>query len=331
VNDVGMVLFFALVAKEVVEATAPGGVLHSWRRITVPVIAAGGAAIVPALLYIGFVRAVDEPMLALGWTVPIAVDVAVAYVIARLIFPSHPILPFVLLLALAADGFGFVALTLFHPPRAPNLVTGALLMVAAIGATSALRLNRVRSFWPYVLAGGGLSWLALLVGGFHPAFALLPIVPFLPHAARDPGFFVDAPPAARDALNRFALWGRYPAQLALFFFGLVNAGVPFHGLEAGTWAVPVATLVGKPLGILAAVGMAIAAGLRPPTRVGWRELTVVGLIVATGFTVALFFATATMGDGQLLRETKMGVLVGLGAIGLAFAAAGVLRVGRFSR
>jgi Na+:H+ antiporter, NhaA family len=189
----------------------------------------------------------------------------------------------------------------------------------------------VRSFWPYVLAGGGLSWWALFRGGFHPAFALLPILPFLPHAARDPGFFVDARPGARDALNRFELWVRYPAQVALFFFGLVNAGVPFRGLEMGTLAVPAAALIGKPLGLVAAVGIAVVAGLHLPPRVGWRDLIVVGLIAATGFTVALFFATATMAPGQMLRETKMGVLLGLSAIGLAFAAARAFRVGRFAR
>jgi Na+:H+ antiporter, NhaA family len=67
VNDVAMVLFFALIAKEVVEATAPGGVLHHWRRTIVPVIAAVGATIVPALLYVEFVRWADEPMLERGW------------------------------------------------------------------------------------------------------------------------------------------------------------------------------------------------------------------------------------------------------------------------
>jgi NhaA family Na+:H+ antiporter len=330
VNDIAMVLFFALVAKEVVEATRPGGVLHSWRRVTMPVAAALGATVLPALVYIAFVRAVDEPMLERGWTVPIAVDVAVAYVVTRALFGRHPIVPFVLLLALAADALGFIALALFYPARESHLVVGALLMSAGIGLVATLRGWRVRSFWPYVAGGGTLSWLALFYGGFHPAFALLPVVPFLPHASRDPGFFVEARPDARDALNRFEIWARYPAQAALFLFALVNAGVPLRGLEAGTWAVPVAAVVGKPLGVLAATSLAALAGLQLPSRAGWRELLVVGLIVGSGFTVALFFAVATMAPGQMLRETKMGVLVGLAAIGVAYACARALHVGRFS-
>jgi Na+:H+ antiporter, NhaA family len=263
--------------------------------------------------------------------VTFATDVALAYVIARLIFPGHPAVPFVLLLALAADTFGFVAIAVFYPLRDVEPFVAVVLMTAALGLAAAFRWTRVRSFWPYVLAAGSVSWAALYYGGFHPAFALLPILPFLPHAARDPGFFVDAPADAKDALNRFELFARYPAQIALFFFALVNAGVPFRGLEDGTWAVPVATLIGKPIGILVAVAIAVMAGFHLPPRVGWRELIVVGFVVSAGFSVALFFATATMAPGQMLRETTMGVLLATTSIAVAFGAARILRAGRYAR
>ena len=66
VNDVAMVFFFALMTKEVVEATAPGGVLHPWRRALLPVVASIGATVVPALIYVRVVGVLDEPMLAVG-------------------------------------------------------------------------------------------------------------------------------------------------------------------------------------------------------------------------------------------------------------------------
>jgi NhaA family Na+:H+ antiporter len=69
VNDIGMVFFFALITKEIVEATIPGGVLHPWRRTMMPVIASVGAAAVPAQLHMRLVDALDEPMLAIGWPV----------------------------------------------------------------------------------------------------------------------------------------------------------------------------------------------------------------------------------------------------------------------
>ena len=112
-------------------------------------------------------------------------------------------------------------------------------------------------------------------------------------------------------LSQFELWWRYPAQVALFFFGLVNAGVPLHALEAGTWGVPIAVIAGKPSGILIATAAALAAGLHLPRQVGWRELIVVGFAAAIGFSIGLFFCTALFPPGQLRSETRMGVLLSL--------------------
>src|SRR5262249_36077959 len=247
------------------------------------------------------------------------------------IFPKHPAVPFLLLLAIASDALGFLAIAVFHPDPDLHLAVGALILAAAIVLAFGLRRARVKSFWPYVLTAGVLSWLGFFQGGFHPALALVPIMPFLPHAARDPGFFVDASPTARDALSQFEVWFRYPVQVALFFFGLVNAGVPLHALEAGTWGVPIAVILGKPIGTLLGVGVALVVGLHLPQRVGWRELTVAGLIAAIGFSIGLFFCSALLAPGQLRSETSMGVLLSLAGAPLAFLAARLLHVGRFSR
>lgn len=331
VNDVAMVFFFAVMTKEVVEATAPGGVLHPWRRALLPVTAAIGATVIPALIHVRVVEALDEPMLAASWPVTFATDLAISYFIARLIFrPQHPAIPFLLLLAIASAALGFLALALFSPPGELHLAAGGLLLVVAMGLAWGLRRARVKSFWPYLIAAGGLSWWALYWSGLHPALALVPIMPFLPHAARDPGFFVDANPNAKDTLSRFEIWWRYPAQVALFFFGLVNAGVPVHALEAGTWGVPIAVIVGKPLGVLIAAGVAVAVGLHLPPRISWRELIVVGFIAAIGFSVGLFFCAALLPPGQLRSEMSMGVLLSLLAAPVALASAKALRVGRFA-
>jgi NhaA family Na+:H+ antiporter len=155
-------------------------------------------------------------------------------------------------------------------------------------------------------------------------------MPFLPHAARDPGFFVDAPPDARDTLNQFEIWWRYPAQIALFFFGLVNAGVPVSALELGTWGLPIAVIVGKPLGVLIGSVAARLAGFHLPSQVGWRELTVIGFTAAIGFTVGLFFCAALLPPGQVRSEMSMGVLLSLAGAPLALGVARLLRVGRFA-
>jgi Na+:H+ antiporter, NhaA family len=330
VNDVGMVFFFALIVKEIVEAAAPGGVLHPWRRALLPVIASIGATAVPALIHAQLVDALDEPMLADGWPVSLATDLAVSYFVARMIFRRHPVIPFVLLLGIACDALGFLALGLFNQEADLHLARGALIFMAAIGAAGALRWSRVTSFWPYLIGAGGASWYAFFWSGLHPALALVPIIPFLPHAARDPGFFVDALPEARDTLSQFEIWWKYPAQAALFFFGLVNAGVPIGALEQGTWGLPVAVLAGRPLGVLLGGGIAMMVGLHLPQDVGWREVIVAGFTAAVGFSVGLFFCAALLPPGQLRSELSMGVLLSLAGAPLAFLSARLLHVGRYS-
>lgn len=329
VNEVAMVAFFALITKEIVEATAPGGVLHPWRHAALPVLASLALAAIPAVLFSFFVRVFDEPMLVRGWTTVLAVDIALGYFVARIIFGKHPAIAFFLLLAISANGLGFMVLAIVDPIKEIRLETAIPLMLAAIGAALALRRAQVRSFWPYVIVGGGLSWSALFVGGFHPALALLPIVPFLPHGARDPGFFVDAPARAADALNRLEQWFRHPAQAALFGFGLVNGGVPFGALEAGVWSLPLAALIGKPLGLVVGVALGTALGLHLPRGVAWRDTVPLGFISAAGFTMALFFATATIGPGQLLSELNMGAVLSVGSCLVAVGMAKLLGAGRF--
>ena len=331
VNDVGMVFFFALAAKEVVEATAPGGALHSPRRAAVPLIAAIGGMAGPAAIYATLVLAFDRPELMRGWAIPLATDIAFSYLIARIIFGArHPGIPFLLLLAIADDAFGLLILAVFYPSGELRLVAFAILLVLALILASWLRSRRTVNFWPYVAGAGAVSWLAFYWGGLHPALALVPIMPFLPHASRDAGLFVTRP-GAHDTLNEFEHQWRVPVHIILFFFGLANAGVEFASVGPGSWIVLTAILLGKPIGIVSCTALGVAAGLRQPAGVTWRDLTVLGLVAAIGFTVALFFATAAFPAGELLDQTKMGALLSFSAAIIAVTAAFLLRVGRMAR
>ncbi len=273
----------------------------------------------------------DRPNLERGWAIPCATDIAFSYLAARLIFGAkHPAIPFLLLLAIADDALGLLIIAAFYPTGPLRLMELAVWLSGALVVAWLLRRRATLSFWPYTLMAGVLSWFALYRGGLHPALALVPIVPFLPHASRDPGLFVETP-SEHDTLNEFEHWFKRPVDVMLFFFGLVNAGVTFGNVGAGTWFVLIAILLGKPVGILTATAAAAAAGLRRPAGVTWRDLTVVGIIAGIGFTVALFFATAAFPYGRLLDETKMGALLSFSAFGIALVAARLLRVGRFSR
>ena len=142
VNDVGMVFFFAIAAKEVVEATLPGGPLASPRRAAVPVWAAVGGMIGPALLYIALALWADEPALVQGWAIPCATDIAFSYLVARFIFGSgHPAIPFLLLLAIADDALGLAILAIAYPTGTVRLGEFAVILAGALAVAWFLRRN----------------------------------------------------------------------------------------------------------------------------------------------------------------------------------------------
>jgi NhaA family Na+:H+ antiporter len=188
-----------------------------------------------------------------------------------------------------------------------------------------LRRRRTASFWPYVVGPGVLSWAALHWGGLHPALALVPVVPFMPHSARDLGLFEPEEETQADTLSRFEHWWTRPVQFVLLLFGLANAGVPFEQIGNGTYFVLAALLLGKPLGIIVFAYAARAAGGRLPDGLTLSDMVVVGLAAAIGFTVALFFATAAFPGGPLLAETKMGALLSFSAAPMALLASRLLR------
>jgi NhaA family Na+:H+ antiporter len=331
VNDIGMALFFAVAAKEIVQATAPGGALHPMRRATAPIVAAVGGMAVPAAVYLALVSAMGLPALAPGWAIPSATDIAFSFLVARLLFGAgHPAIPFLLLLAIADDALGLIVLALFYPAGAVRPFEFVLILSLAMGVCWVLRRRRVINFWPYILVGT-ISWLAFYRGGLHPSLALVPIVPFVPHAARDTGLFEEDPGEELDPLAQFEHATRVPVQAVLLLFGLANAGVPFSQIGPGTWIVTVALLAGKPIGIVAVTLAGHRLGLHLPSGVMWRDLIVVGCVAGIGFTVALFFCTATFPFGDLLDQTRMGALFSFTAAIVAAVAAFVLRVGRFRR
>jgi NhaA family Na+:H+ antiporter len=318
VNDLGMAFFFALAAKEVFEATLPGGALASPRRALSPLAAVVGGMAVPALIYLALTSIRGPAELARGWAIPCATDIAFSAMVARMIFPrAHPAIPFLLLLAIADDALGLIILAVFYPSGRLSLSTPVALMVTAVLVALWLRRLRTLSFWPYVVGPGALSWAALYFGGLHPALALVPIVPFMPHSPRDLGLFEPREEHRPDTLNRFEHWWATPVQFVLLLFGFANAGVPSEQIGAGTYYVLAGLLLGKPIGVLLFSGLARLAGGRLPPGLGTGDLLVVGVVASIGFTVSLFFATAAFPPGAALAETKMGALVSFVAAPLA--------------
>ena len=328
VNEIAMAFFLALIAQEVLEALMPGGALHTWRRWSMAMVAAGGGILGAAATYLLYVQLKYEVVLNLAWPIACPIDVAAAYYVLKTIWRRGSALPFILLIALVTDAVGLLFVAA-RPPMRDIHLGGVLLLVTGIGMAALMRSWNVRSFWPYIAVSGTMCWWGLYLQEMHPALAIVPIVPFLPREPRSLDLFADS--KDDDAVHHFEHEWNEVVQVILFFFGLVNAGVILRGYGTGTWALLTAALVGRPLGILAAVGLGVAAGLHLPHRVGWRELIVIAIATSSGFTFALFFATGLIPIGPVLAEIKLGALSTIVAALIAVGAARLLKVGKFAR
>jgi NhaA family Na+:H+ antiporter len=346
VNDVFMAFFFAIAAKEVWEAVIlENGSLRGKKAMT-PLIATAGGMIGPIVVYLGLAAALGIfETVQRGWAIPTATDIAFSYLVGRMVFGAgHPAIRFLLLLAIADDAAGLIILAIFYPtgdlaPAWLLLSFGAAVAVFVLFNWLPRYLDRgdqlrpnsswVRqnlTFWPYLIAGC-LSWFGFQEAGIHPALGLLPIVPTIPHADRAFGIFAEAEQYLTDLLNWIEHRLKYPVEIVLFFFGLMNAGVEFSAISAPTWLVLFGLVIGKPVGIfimgwIAAkpMGLGLPEGMRMP------DLFVVGVVAAIGFTVALFVASVAFEAGPVQDAAKMGALFSFGAAALSLIAGRVMRV-----
>jgi NhaA family Na+:H+ antiporter len=326
-NDIGMVFFFGLATKEVFEATLPGGPLSSPRQAAVPLFAAIGGMAVPASLYMLSALLLGHTEMMRGWAIPTATDIAFSYLVARIVFPrGHAAIPFLLMLAIADDAMGLIVLALFYPSGELALGWLVALLVPAVGLAWVLRRGGVTSPWAYVLGPGTISWAALFVGGIHPALALVPIVPFMPHEKAPIRPFGKGPKIVANTMHDFEVWWRLPVQVILMLFGFANAGVPLGSVGFVTWVVLGCLVIGKPTGIVLTSWLAERAGFERADDLDFSALLVLGVAAGIGFTVALFFTTAAFSPGVVLDEAKMGALLSFFAAPMAVVAGRLLRL-----
>jgi NhaA family Na+:H+ antiporter len=344
VNDVFMVFFFGIAAKEITEACLPGGSLNPIKNAVNPLLATLGGVLGPVAVFFGalaffhstgaFGDTYEWGTLQKGWGIPTATDIALAWLVARAVFgPGHPAINFLLLLAVADDAIGLAIIAIFYgDPLHPADPKWLGLVVLGMALAFALRRVQVKNWLPYVFLAGPLAWSGLMKANLHPALALVFIVPFLPGPRRDTGLFVEddevdqAPPsqagatqhAHHSALHSFEHQLKLFVDLGLFFFAYANAGVEFAGIGPMTWIILGSLIVGKTIGITLCGVLAKVLGFPLPARMGMKELVLAGFIAALGLTVALFVAGAAFTDPGLQGQAKMGALfsgfVGLVAI-----------------
>ncbi|SDZ13649.1 sodium/proton antiporter, NhaA family [Jannaschia faecimaris] len=348
VNDILMAFFFAIAGKEVWEAVILKNGSLRGRKAATPLFATAGGILGPISVYLGLAWLLGPEkfgMVANGWAIPTATDIAFSYLVGRLVFGAgHPAVRFLLLLAIADDAAGLIILAIFYPSGELAPVWLLLSAAASVGvyvlfnwlprrmdAGDQLRLRStwVRnklSWWPYLIAGG-LSWFGFAQSGLHPALGLLPIVPTLPHADRAFGIFSEAEQYLTDLLNHAEHLLKHPVEIVLFLFGLMNAGIEFSSISEPTWLVLAGLIIGKPIGVLL-FGYIGAHTLKLGLPEGMRtiDLFVVGCVAAIGFTVSLFVASVAFDSGPVQDAAKMGVLFSFSAAGISLLAGKLTKV-----
>lgn len=305
VNDGLMALFFFLVGLEIKRELVIGE-LSSFRRALLPILAAVGGMVVPALIYVWFNSSGPGQR---GWGIPMATDIAFSLGVLALLGSRVPIGIKVFLTALAiADDLGAVAvIALFYTPNFdPNslLIALGVLTLAAIVA----RLGW-DSPWLYLLLGPAV-WFFTHESGVHATLAGVAMAFIVPARRRLSGVRrrVLEISLLEGMLHRLHPWVTYAV---IPVFALANAGVSLGGTDIGgpiSMGIAAGLVLGKPIGIVVCSAIAVRLGLASlPRGVGWGQVWGAGLLAGIGFTMSLFIAELAFGPGENLDISKAGI------------------------
>ena len=347
VNDALMTIFFLVIGMEI-RREIHEGALSKLDQAILPLIAAAGGVVAPALIYLGL--NIDDPVRSQGWAVPTATDIAFAVGVLALLGRSIPVNVRVFLLALAIidDVIAVLIIAFFYSGGLQFsgfvVISFGILMVIGfqrIGVGSALAY----------LVPGVLTWIGFLITGVHPTLAgvvlglLTPVRPISMREhplevvsriaaelgsgdavrAKDPHRLAlplrqlrvaqreMLPPVVRvqTALHPWVAYGIMP------LFALANAGVSLTSVDLSGRAefvmmgVGFAQIVGKPIGVVGATWLAVRLGwCRLAPGVSWGGVCLIGLLAGIGFTMSIFIAMLAFTDERLLNAAKLGVLLG---------------------
>ncbi|MGE3248279.1 MAG: Na+/H+ antiporter NhaA [Beijerinckiaceae bacterium] len=306
INDGLMAIFFFLVGLEIKREVLEGK-LSSRKEAALPVIAAIGGMVAPAIVY--YLLNAGDPVATRGWAIPAATDIAFALGILMLLGPRVPVALKVFLLALAIiDDLGaIIIIALFYTEQ----LSVPVLSVALVGLAGLALLNRnkVSSLAPYVLIGLGV-WVFVLKSGVHATLAGVVVALFVPLKAE--GEAERSPlKRAEHALVPWVAFGVIPA------FAFANAGVYLGDLTVAALVAPVplgialGLFIGKQIGIMGSVWLAVKSGLATlPKDVTWLQLYGVSLLAGIGFTMSLFIGTLAFSGPDYAVAVRLGVLTG---------------------
>ncbi len=320
VNDGLMAVFFFLIGLEIKREVMEGE-LSSFSQIVLPGMGALGGMVMPAAIYAWMNW--SDPIALDGWAIPVATDIAFALALLTVFGSRVPtaLKVFLLTLAIFDDLAAIIIIALFYSGdlSLSALFIGALALIVAI-TMNRIGVTRTSS---YILLGVVL-WIAVLKSGVHATLAGVLIAFCIP---------------MRDEQGKSPLLDlehdlHGPVAFAILpIFSFANAGLSLAGMSIENLTHPVTVgvvsglLLGKPLGILVFVGLAI--GLRfvqLPKNINWIQLLGVAFACGIGFTMSLFIAGLAFehGSGDYFGGDRLGILIG--SILSALAAYALLHV-----
>lgn len=306
VNDGLMAIFFFLIGLEVKREFLEGE-LSSFSQIVLPAVGALGGLLVPAAVYAwmnwGNAVALD------GWAIPVATDIAFALALLGVFAARVPVALkiFLLTLAIFDDLAAIVIIALFY---SGDLSVNALITgVVALAIAVTMNIRGVTRTSAYILLGIVL-WVAVLKSGVHATLAGVLIAFCIPIRDAEGG----------SPLRELEHDLHTPVAFVILpVFAFVNAGLSFASMSTSDIAHPVTLgviaglFVGKPVGILLFVGLAVLLGMaRLPRNVTWSQLIGVSFACGIGFTMSLFIAGLAFehGSGDYFNGDRLGILVG---------------------
>ncbi|GAA4052590.1 Na+/H+ antiporter NhaA [Parerythrobacter jejuensis] len=304
INDGLMALFFFLVGLEVKREVLTGQ-LSSWKQASLPLIAALGGIVLPALVFVAINWSSPENID--GWAIPAATDIAFALGILALLGKRVPVALKALLLAIAViDDIAAIAIiAIFYTPGVELAMLGAAAIVLLV--LSAFGRAKVGSSIPYVVLGIAL-WFFVLKSGVHATLAGVALAMTVPMVDRKGNQVLEH---MEHALHSWV------AFLVVPIFALANAGVSFDGVEPAALLAPLplgialGLIVGKQIGILGFAWVAVKSGFAQlPESINWPQVWGLSLIAGIGFTMSLFIGNLAFMDPDQIAAVKLGVLSG---------------------
>ena len=306
VNDLWMAVFFFVVGLEI-KREVLAGELASVRQASLPVAAALGGMIVPALIYYALNHA--DAIALRGWAIPTATDIAFALGILMLLGPRVPVSLKVFLTAVAIiDDLGaIVVIAVFYTAQ----LSPTMLLAAGGGIVLLAVLNRARvtHIGPYVVIGL-VIWVCVLKSGIHATLAGVVTAMAIPLKDAQGGSPLET---AEHALHPWVAFAVLP------MFAFANAGVNLQGVSIGTMlhgiplGIALGLVLGKAVGVFGASWLLITfTDASLPAQSSTRQFFGVCVLCGIGFTMSLFIGGLAFAGQDPLYETevKLGVLGG---------------------